>query len=148
MSYGWEMMAVGTVMAAAGGYMIWRSAGTRSWPSVAGEVIDSHVEVSETEDLDDDNRSRTRTVYDPAVRYRYCVKGKEFVGERISIGIGGHSSEGAALRVVERYPAGARVRVFVSPADPSEAVLETGVKAGPILLLAIGIVGVVVGKFI
>ena len=71
-------------------------------------------------------RGRDRTGYVPEIRYKYFIGGKELEGDRVYNGDAWNRKEKVIARLVDRYPPGARVRVFVDPARPGEAVLEPG----------------------
>ena len=92
-------------------------ASAQSWPSTAGIVLASSVQVRRS------NRSRSEY---PVVVYQYEVNGKSYQGQRIkasdkfiSVRISGE-----AQATVARYPAGARVTVYYDPNNPSESALE------------------------
>lgn len=59
--------------------------------------------------------------------YTYEVDGKPMSSKRVSFEVFGEKFD--AERVVARYPAGTRVKVFYNPEDPGRAVLITGVDA-------------------
>ena len=139
----WALIAVGTAVAIVASDTAWRSARARSWPIVSGEIIHSGLE----DQTIDDSDGTTTTRYKPQVRYRYAVKGKTYVGGRVSFGFEWHQFQWTAQRVSERYPEGKRVRVHVSPADPSEASLESGATLASIAALAGGI-GLIVAGFL
>jgi hypothetical protein len=86
---------------------------TLSWPSVWGTITGSQMEVSETTESDG-TRSRSYTAH---VAYKYSVGGRSFDGKQVTPG-----------GSVERYPAGARVKVFYEPANPGYGVLRAGVQ--------------------
>ena len=92
-------------------------ASAQSWPSTAGIVLTSSVQVRRS------NRSRSEY---PVVVYQYGVNGKSYQGQRvkasdkfISVRISGE-----AQTTVARYPAGSRVTVYYDPNNPSESALE------------------------
>ena len=137
----WAMVVGGIVVAASACYNAWRCMRAGSWPTVPGEVIHSDLEDVTTED----NEGGETTRYRPWVRYRYAVKDRNYLGRRVSFGYEWHWFEWTAQRVARRYPVGKRVRVHVSPADPEESSLESGVTfasagalAGGIALIAAG----------
>ncbi len=83
------------------------------WPYTQGTVTESRLESRSSEDGSTDY---------PVVRYTYQLIGRAYQGSRIATGpvVGGSG----ARKVIERYPAGAAVRVYYNPQNPEEAVLE------------------------
>jgi hypothetical protein len=122
-------------------YKCWRCWSAGSWPTVPGEVIHSDTEDQVTEN----NEGNTTTHYRAWVRYRYEVKGKEYVGHDVSFGFEWHWFEWTAKRVAGRYPEGKRVRVHYRRADPQESTIETGVTFASLAVLSGGIALVVWG---
>jgi hypothetical protein len=102
----------------AGAALVWlslwlklRSQQCLQWPSVMGQVTESHV---------DDARLETTK---PVLRYRYEVGGQTYVGFRASFS--GYGVSRAAMEAVVRpYPQGSRVRVYYDPMHPASAVLD------------------------
>ncbi len=109
---------------------------TRSWPTVTGRIMTSHVHSYTGYDR---RTHSSRKYYDPQVVYEYTINGTRYESHQIAIGIGysDHRRE-AVERKVAPYKAGADVEVFYNPNDPTDAVLEHGI-AGGILLLFIGV---------
>ncbi|QDU77337.1 hypothetical protein Pan97_44040 [Bremerella volcania] len=104
------------------------------WPTVMGTVTVSQVESSGPKD----DRS-----YYPEVKYQYDVEGKSYTSDRINFDLAGTRSSirQEMTDVVDQYPAGADVKVFYDPSDPSQSCLEPGVKLGTGFLLGIACVG-------
>jgi hypothetical protein len=129
------MVAVGIGVAIVALHAAWRCMRSGSWPTVLGEITGSGLE----DQVVVDNESGESTRYKPRVRYRYEVKGKTYIGARVSFGFEWHGFAWTAQRVADRYPVGKRVRVHVCPTDPSETSLETGVTLASIGAFAGGI---------
>ncbi len=92
-----------------------------SWPSVAGTITAS--------------RTARRwglgngvwvagLWYVPELAYRYEVEARAYTGRQVTLADTGFSKLRAARDVIDRYPAGATVRVFYDPAKPKRAFLE------------------------
>ena len=137
----WTFVVVGAGLAMVGVHTAWRCAKASSWPTVPGEILQSGLE----DHTVDDSEGTTTTRYKPRLRYRYAVKGKTYMGHRVSFGFEWHGFAWTAQRVADRYRVGKRVRVHVSPADPSETSLESGVTFAAIGALAGGIAMIVAG---
>jgi len=98
---------------------MWRAAEeTRAWPLVMGEVISSRV--VEGRDSDGDRS------YHAEVKYVYDHNGVRRTGDRVRRARFSASQRSWVMGTVEKYPVGKNVAVFVSPQDPSLAVLEVG----------------------
>ena len=88
---------------------------SRGWTPVDGEIIHSEFQ------------SVRRIVY-PDIRYRYTANSIEWEGDQVAFGGPfGASWPGPAVRALQRYWNGRRVKVWISPHDPTESVLEPGV---------------------
>ena len=101
------------------GWRAWRLAQESvGWTPVDGEIVAA---------MDVVMRQRTETgtfhhAAERAVRYRYRFGDHDFEGERIRFKPGRVAADADAAR----YPKGSKVRVYVNPAQPNQAVLETG----------------------
>jgi hypothetical protein len=131
----WAFVAIGVAIVIVACYTAWRCARAGSWPTVPGEILQSGLDDHTVDDSD----GTTTTRYKPRLRYRYAVKGKTYMGDRVSFGYEWHGVQWTAQRVADRYPVGKRVRVRVSPADPTETSLESGVTFATICAFAGGI---------
>ncbi len=92
---------------------------------VGGVVLSSRIKTSHGDS----------TTYAPLVRYSYQYEGRTFAGERHSFDSSSSSDHRYARRVVEQYPQGRKITVFVDPADPSQSVLLREVPAQTHFLL-------------
>ena|SRR5258706_2686113 len=145
-SNGWWVVALGAGFAGAGCYNALRSFRAGAWSTAQGEIVDSLVVEEEYEDTDlDSNVATTKTRYIPRVRYRYSVRGKEYVGERISFSALRRWSESGARKLVDRYEVGQEVKVRYAPRDPGEAVLEMSGSFMSLGYIVFGIVLLIVG---
>ena len=141
----WTFIALGTGVIIVASYTAWRCLRAGGWPTVPGEIVRSGVEDQTVDDSDRDRGTYTR--YKPQLRYRYTVKGKSYIGDRVSFGYEWHGSPWTAQLVANRYPVGKRVRVHVSPSDPSETSLESGITLATIGAFAGGLAFIAVGFF-
>jgi hypothetical protein len=114
---------------------------SQNWPSIPGQVTDSHVSRSQSTDADGD----TSTSYSARVAYTYQVSGQAYSGHNIAFGFNpSYSNESKAQAAAARYPLGGQVPVYYDPSNPSDAVLErqaSGSNVGMIL----GIIFIVIG---
>lgn len=120
---------VGIAFAALGMGEVLKARQSSHWPSVHGRITASKII----------RRSGKQSVR-PFIEYTYSAAGREFVGNRVEFGvpiINGPSS--LAEPLVSRYPAGTDVVVYVNPINPSESVLEPGVRRRTFFLFAGGL---------
>jgi hypothetical protein len=139
-------VAVGAGFAGAGCYNGLRSFRAGAWSTAQGEIVDSLVVEEDYEDTDlNSDATTTKTRYIPRVRYRYSVRGKEYVAERISFTAFRRWSESGARQLVDRYEVGQEVKVRYAPRDPGEAVLEMSGSLMSLGYIAFGILCLIVG---
>ena len=92
---------------------------SRAWPVVPGTVLESEVRRY-------GHSVETGRRYYPAVRYRYEVEGRSYVGKRLYFDEMAWSSRSSAARLAHKHPPGATVTVRYDPDDPARALLEPG----------------------
>ena len=79
--------------------------------------------------------------HEPMIEYEYEVAGKTYRSNRWSYGGQSKTSEESASALVARHKPGTKVVVRYNPADPEEAVLETGGAAWLMSIPAIVFIG-------
>lgn len=120
------------------GLSLWlrtRSNQCRHWPSVPGQILESHVDDSQLEAMK------------PVVRYRYQVDGKAYVGFRVAYS-GYGSSRRAMDNLIRPYPVGSQVPVYYNPQNPAVAVLDIAARSDWAYWLLFGIAFLLVGTFL
>jgi hypothetical protein len=140
------LLALGAFILFAVFARLWRNdRATANWPSVEGLIVASRIEA-----FDGGIRRRRglgQTViipsWTPTIDYAFTVAGREYVSRNLRRGTRVGGNKRWAQAIIERYPAGAKVRVLYDPANPEDCGLETGLGLAwsiPIvgLLLAIG----------
>ncbi len=91
----------------------------QTWPTAAGRVVASGVEAYRVAVAFGPSRVR----YKSGVVYAYEVGGREYAGDRLTLGVTVTASfPGYAARVAARYPVGREVAVHYDPRDPGESV--------------------------
>jgi len=103
------------------------------WREVTGTILKSEVQF----DWED---------YRPVVEYQYEVDGVSYRGDTIVVGpLVQFNWKGPATRVIERFPVGASVTVYVDPANPRRASLQPSVDRNlPLFLITIGIFALII----
>ena len=87
----------------------------RTWVAVPATVISSRVESHSSDDGD---------TYSVEIFYRYAVDGKEYKSDRYHFLGGSSSGYSSKAEAVEQHPAGKEIFVYVSPNDPTDAVIS------------------------
>jgi hypothetical protein len=116
-----------------------------SWPTTQGRVKESFISPYVGK--------RNRGYLQAIVRYEYTVGAERHESRRIYFGQP-YSKNAAQLReLIAPYPVGASVRVYYSPANPAEAVLQPGLHgsvfeypllvSGAVMVIVATIVGLV-----
>lgn len=114
---------------------LFRSVAASHWPSINGEIESEGV----AEGYDANGVFGTRRViFRPVIRYEYRLADGVHHGERLGFGGLVSSSLTAARRTAARYEGQKTVKVYYSPRNPTEAVIEVGVRFSHCVGLAIG----------
>ncbi|HEY2585765.1 MAG TPA: DUF3592 domain-containing protein [Tepidisphaeraceae bacterium] len=115
------------------------------WDKVPCTILDSTVtEHPETGSGED------RTTYSVEVRYRYTVSGRTYESSRLNVFPPFAGSRPEKQAIANRYPPGSTAVCYVNPADPTDAVLESGLNRSPWLLafplvfVLVGLIGLIV----
>ena len=115
-----------------------RSVEAESWPKAEGTITHASLKHTGTTDGDDvgERHESRREWYVPVIQYTYTVAGRAYRGNRIVIGEMQGMDRERAAEYLDAYREGAKVSVAYDRANPSSAVLEARVDAGPVLLYA------------
>jgi len=124
------ILVAGLVMAGWVILQVHRGWASASWPTCTGTVLSSTVERTRSASTGPRRRhNESSWRYRCHVSYRYTVAGTVFTGTRIRVSGGASSNPGPAEADAARFPAGAEVQVHYNPADPADALLESGLSA-------------------
>ncbi len=129
---------VGLVVAVWGGVVVRNAFDSYRWESTSGTIFQSSIT---------QHRSKGTSTYAANIAYNYSVDGVSFTSMNIKFGQFSTSSRSSAEYWTKRYPVGKQVKVFYSPADHSQAVLERGVSVSSFFLLGVGSVFLVAGVY-
>lgn len=130
--YGW-MAAFGVAVVLLG-VSLWHlrfGLASRSWPSAEGVIESSEMKKVRKHD--------NGTAWQPKVKYRYQVDGRDYVGGNIAYHMQGQNSYGASSGTLSLYPSGAVTTVYYDPGKPSRSVLEPGISVNNYILLVLSI---------
>lgn len=92
---------------------------SNTWPRVEGQIISSEIRIV--------SPRRGTSYWQPTMRYRYRVDGREYVGERWRAYPNHTFDTPFARQFTTRYAPGTLVTVRYDPRDPALAALEPGV---------------------
>jgi len=102
------------VIGALTGAFAWRLARRQlGWEAVVGTVCASKVQFN-------------WEFYEPRIEYTYSYRGRAFRGWKVRSLAILTNWHGPARRVIEKYPLGIAVTVYVDPKNPWDSVLERG----------------------
>ena len=93
---------------------------SKSWEPSAGEIIDTRVETSRDSEGD--------THYEIKLLYSYSFNNETYQGDKIFFGYGSTSNMLDNQELVEYFPAGKEVPVYINPVHPDESVLIPGIQ--------------------
>jgi hypothetical protein len=135
------LLLIGAALMIFGVAFVGEANASAGWSATTGWV--EHVRVT----WDNVGRSRPSVVreYYYVVTYSYSVNGERYTGTRSSLGGGSNaagrtfdSEDEARAAAAANYRVGQDVPVYYDPADPAEAVLQTGVQASTYVPLILG----------
>jgi Protein of unknown function (DUF3592) len=104
----------------------------RSWPRVQGIIVSSQVLSKED-------------TYRADVQFTYEVDRHAYNGDTVAFGTRGvwTGSEYDARGIVNRYPAGAPVKVAYDPSNPATGVLEAGIHGVSVVIVVMTLVATI-----
>ncbi len=147
----WNVM-VGLALFAAAAWAAWLRIKRRrqgqamsDWQRVEGRVLSHEI----AESVSTDSHGDSTRHFEPRLTYEYLGSGAKRTGSRAGLDTVSFTSRNKAQAWLDARPVGSAIAVFVNPADPNEAVLDTAVKAEwwvPAFFVALGI-AVMLGLF-
>ena len=109
------------------GFLAWRAwqikQASPQWPYVEGEMLSARAFARN--ETGEQNGTPTHE-WLTEVRYRYAVKGVNYVGKRLRAFGLNHFDQASALKEIEPFQAGSTVKVYYDPAKPESSVLIPG----------------------
>ncbi len=108
----------------------------QAWPKVHATITQSFVR---------DGSGDDGTINLAEFAFRYSVGGAQYTSSKHTEGTPFPGTEDDVKKMLKRFPVGATVEVAVNPADPREAVLDTGFPNAWNLLKRASVVAFVVG---
>ena len=109
-----------------------QAAMAKGWPKTQGRILQSGTEQFQSRTgtgSDSGSRAGTRTMYRQRITYSYAVKGVGYTSDRVDFGARTKGTvESLESDVVKRYAPGSAVTVYYDPKNPSQAVLDPGVR--------------------
>ncbi len=89
----------------------------RRFAKAPGVVVSSRVKYHPA-------TSDSGATYEPIVKYRYAVAGRDYVSTRYAYSFGSTGEQKHARAIVRRHPKGAKITVYYDPKDPASSVLD------------------------
>ncbi len=126
-------VAVGVFIAYLGFQDMAKAKASAQWPTTQGAITESSVERHHRK-----SGNRSSTTFHAKVLYEFSVGGNIFTGDRVAYGDFDSSFTSHAQKIVARYPQGQSVTVYYLPENPSECLLEPGLKAQAWFMPGIG----------
>jgi hypothetical protein len=154
------MTLFGIVAISMGAKTVFLSVSSKKWGAVDGVVTVSRRAISTFGAYNDDEGA----LHFPLLKYEYTIEGKQYAGTLFYFGwwVHGVSEESLEVKirgpvnvgkeyadeVVQRFPEGSRIKVYVSPQNASLSVLEPGLHKEAVLLPLFGILFSGVGLYL
>jgi uncharacterized protein DUF3592 len=111
---------------------------SRSWQTTQCTILRSYVQV--------DTMGRpNRKAMMPSVGYDYQFNGETLKGSQIRYGTIGRGTRAGCEKVLQPYPEGAIVQLYVNPEDPHDCALEPGMPWGNVFNLVAGVIFIACG---
>lgn len=131
------LMVVGVGLVAVGVARVGRAVASERWDRVPGTIVRSEVTA---------HGVGADRVHRLEFSYEYAVGDRTHRSSRVGFTpLWRRDPPERTARLVQRYPAGSPVGVYVDPRDPDRSVLEPGAAAGMLLVPVTGVVLVLVG---
>jgi hypothetical protein len=109
----------------------------KKWPAGNGRVLASRLE-EKREEVRADEGTSTLVGFAPLVEYEYIHKGERYTASTLSSAEKQYA-RAQAQKVIDRYPIGSTVKVYVNPDSPVVTVLEPGGSISGMIFLIIGL---------
>ena len=129
---------IGAMIMAYGFLTIFRSRKTRTWPTVEGTIIASGIVKKMGSSSPGSTNVTNNDTYKAEIAYEYEVDGRRYVSNRVHLLDISSSNYSRAESIQSRYKTGAPVRVYYSPKNPEQALLEPGGSSGGWLPILVG----------
>ena len=118
----WPVIAVGVSLIRGALSGIFRAHRSRRWPTVQGKVVIADVEVTDAGD------DYAHDVFCPVIEYEYSVDGVVRTSRKLAMTEVRPGSKRGAEAILKRYKVGGAVRVYYSPDDHGDSILEPGMR--------------------
>jgi hypothetical protein len=109
-------------------WSLWLGRQARGWPSVTGKVTEARIvsgRLPSTTETPGRSGRDGEEYFAIEVRYDYRVRGKAYVGTRLSFGRIHFPDYDSAIDALAGVAAGREVQVYYDPRQPQRAVLRT-----------------------
>ncbi len=133
------LVALGLALSALYSQSLWEGWRSTHWQATPGVMTEARIAQTRSP------RS-TNPYWEPRLRYRYIVNGKEHEGSRLSYDQEKTvDREWLQARLTREWLPGTAVTVWVDPANPGKAVLKPGASGWLVVFVGVGLVFIGVG---
>jgi hypothetical protein len=115
-----------------------------NWPTAVGKMERSDVQERKAKIRDGAITKEVSTFY-PLVQYRFHVGDRDYLGSKVGQFEVGYNTVEEAFAVANRFALNTEVKVYYSPEDPKESILEPGVQNSQYLFLLVPVLLAVAG---
>ena len=111
---------------------------SRGWPDTPGKIQSNSISTQTRRS----SSGSSKTSYVARITYGYQVNGRGYIGSTVGFGKSQYSSytRSKTQKYLQQYPRGKSVTVYYDPQNPGKAVLQAGVTAGALLIVAMGVI--------
>jgi hypothetical protein len=131
----WSFTLTGLTIMYLGSQNLFEAHASAKWPTTEGVIISSKVDRERRS-----GKHHRTTNYSANIEYEFKYKENIYNGNRTAIGEYGSGNSSHADEIVGSFPKGLKVLVYFNPNNPSESVLDPGIKGKTWLLFGAGFV--------
>lgn len=114
-----------------------------TWRITTGTVVHASIETRKK-----NTKPNAEKEYFPHIEYRYVIEGATHTCARVYYNAPCSERKADITKYIEQYPSGKVVQVYVSPENPSAAVLRRSAHIGELLPLGFGVAFIIIGAFL
>ena len=142
MSFFLGFLGCGLTLVLSGMTEAWRAWDSQRWLTTSGTILASAIDFY--------SNSGGEDVFSAEISYEYApdqpgYEGQILTASRINFGDISYGDSAVARAIVNRYPVGQTVTVYLNPRNPAEAVLEPGLTGSLVFFPFLGCVFCLIG---
>lgn len=148
MAFGRNLMVLGLLIFALGGYGVVMGAMTLKWPRTAATITSAELLRQTGTSRGLDGRSIEDGWNSFQVLYQYRVGDRDYVAGGVEPYDFGMQNSAGAAKMRERHPVGSQAKVAYDPANPAVSYLEPGPSSFALVLSGIGAFMLLIGWWV